>query len=177
MSRIQALAPETVSGHGRELLDAVKGKLGVVPNMMRMMVHSPAVLEAYLGFSGALAKGALTTKMREAIALAIGQSNKCQYCVSAHTLLGSKAGLNEGDVAAARGGESSDPKTAAALRLALAINKKLGNVSDADVAAARSGGLSDGEIAEVVGVVSLNIFTNYFNHLADPAVDFPVVKL
>jgi len=65
----------------------------------------------------------------------------------------------------------------AALRLALAINNNRGNVEDGELAAARSGGLTDGEIAEVVGVVSLNIFTNYFNHVADPQIDFPVVKL
>lgn len=177
MSRIKPVAVENVSGRGAELLEAVKGKLGVVPNMMRTMVHSPAVLEAYLGFSGALGKGGLSGKTREAIALAIGQANKCQYCVSAHTLLGGKAGLKETDIAAARTGEASDPKLAATLRFALAVNNRNGNVTDAEIAAARAGGLSDAEIVEVVGVVALNVFTNYFNHVADPEIDFPVVKL
>ena len=30
----------------------------------------------------------------------------------------------------------------------------------------------DAELAEVVANVALNIYTNYFNHLADPVVDF-----
>ncbi len=177
MNRIQPLDPAAATGRPRELLDAVQAKMGLVPTMMRIMASAPAVLEGYLGFSGALGKATLSAKTREAIALAIAQVNHCQYCVSAHTLLGRKAGLGESDATAARTGESSDPHTAAALRLALAINNKRGNVSDADLAAARSAGLTDGQIVEVVGVVSLNIFTNYFNHVADTEVDFPVVKL
>jgi hypothetical protein len=35
----------------KELLDAVKAKLGIVPNMTRAMAVSPPVLDAYLGFS------------------------------------------------------------------------------------------------------------------------------
>ena len=177
MNRIQPVAPESATGRTRELLDAVHGKLGLVPNMMRAMANAPAVLEAYLNFSGALNKGTLSAKTREAIALAVGQANRCQYCVSAHTVLGQKAGLKDSDVTAARSGESSDGNIAAALRLALAVNSQRGHVADADLAAARSAGLTDGEIAEVVGVVSLNIFTNYFNHVADPQIDFPAVKL
>jgi alkylhydroperoxidase family enzyme len=50
-------------------------------------------------------------------------------------------------------------------------------VSDADLSTARQAGVTDAEIAEVVGVVSLNLFTNYFNHVADPQIDFPVVQL
>jgi uncharacterized peroxidase-related enzyme len=177
MTRIQPLDPQKVTGRSQELLQAVQSKLGVVPNMMRTMAHAPAVLDAYLSFSGALSKGVLSAKAREAIALAVGQANRCQYCVSAHSLLGAKAGLADTDVTSARTGESSDPKTAAILRLALAINGKQGHIADADLTAARTAGLTDAEIAEIVGVVSLNVFTNYFNHVADPQIDFPVVKL
>ena len=177
MNRIPTIDPASATGKAQELMEAVKGKMGKIPNMMRAMANAPAVLEAYLNFSGALGKGKINPKIREAIALAVGQANKCQYCVSAHTVLGSKAGLSEADVTAARAGESGDAKLSGALRLALAINNNQGNVSDADLAAARAAGLSDGEITEVVGVVSLNIFTNYFNHVADPEIDFPVAAL
>ncbi|MDW8263213.1 MAG: peroxidase-related enzyme [Phycisphaerales bacterium] len=177
MNRIQPVTPETATGSAKTLLDSVKAKLGMVPNMMRAMAQSPAVLEAYLNFSGALNKSSLSPRLREAIALAVGQANQCQYCVSAHALLGKKAGLSEADVSAARAGEAGNPREAAILRLALAINNNRGNVSDADLAAARAAGVSDAEIAETVATVALNIFTNYFNHVAQPQIDFPTVKL
>lgn len=177
MSRLSTIDPATATGKQKELLDAVKAKLGVVPNMMRTMAHAPAVLEAYLQFSGALAKGSFGPKLREAIALVIGQANGCAYCVSAHTLLGKKAGLSDDEVSAARGGESPDPRTAAVLRLAMAINNNKGFAKDTDLAAARQAGLSEADIVETIGAVALNVFTNYFNHVADPQIDFPVVKL
>jgi alkylhydroperoxidase family enzyme len=48
-----------------------------------------------------------------------------------------------------------------------------GHVSDEDLQALRDEGFSDGDITEVVANVALNIFTNYFNHVADPEIDFP----
>jgi AhpD family alkylhydroperoxidase len=124
-----------------------------------------------------LAKGSFGPKLREQIALAVGQANQCAYCVSAHTLLGAKAGLSETEAMAARSGEAGDARSAAVLRLALAINGKQGRPTDADLAAARAAGLGDAEIAETVANVALNVFTNYFNHVADTQIDFPVVKL
>jgi hypothetical protein len=54
MSRIHQIAPDSATGQAKVLLDAVKGKLGLVPNITREMANSPAVLEGYLGLSGAL---------------------------------------------------------------------------------------------------------------------------
>lgn len=44
MSRTTPIAPEAATGKAQELLDAVKGKLGLVPKMTRAMPNSPAVL-------------------------------------------------------------------------------------------------------------------------------------
>lgn len=83
MPRLHQIAPEAATGKAKELLDAVKGKLGLVPNITRAMANSPAVLEGYLGLSGAVGKGSLSAKSREQIALAVGQANQCDYCLAA----------------------------------------------------------------------------------------------
>ena len=87
-ARIQPLDPAQAEGQTQALFAAVKAKMGKVPNMMKTMAHSPAVLEGYLGLSGALAHGVLPSQTREQLALAVGQANGCEYCVSAHTLTG-----------------------------------------------------------------------------------------
>jgi hypothetical protein len=46
-------------------------------------------------------------------------------------------------------------------------------VSDADLASFRKAGYGDGHVAEVVACYALNVFTNYFNHVNDTAIDFP----
>jgi AhpD family alkylhydroperoxidase len=116
-------------------------------------------------------------KVGEQVAVAIAQSNGCQYCLSAHTAIGGMHGVTAANLASARHGHSDDPKAQAAITLALEIVRTKGRVSDATLANARTAGLTDGEIVEVVGHVALNIFTNYLNNLADTDVDFPVVAL
>ena len=64
MSRLQALDPAAATGKAQALLEGVRKKLGVVPNMMRTMAASPSMLEGYLGLSGALGSGQLPAGLR-----------------------------------------------------------------------------------------------------------------
>jgi len=173
MSRLTQIAPDTATGKTKELLEAVKSKLGLVPNMVRAMANSPAALNAYVQFSGALAGGSLSARNREQIALAVGQVNECNYCLSAHSALGKMAGLTPDQIRDSRQGTAADGKTDALLHFARKLVETRGQVSDGDVNAVRQAGFTDGEIAEAVANVALNIFTNYFNHVADTDIDFP----
>jgi uncharacterized peroxidase-related enzyme len=177
MTRIQPINYEQSTGKTKELLDAVKAKLGITPNMMKTMAQSPAVLEAYLNFSGALGGGNLSARLREQIALISAEINGCGYCASAHTAIGKMVGLDEDSILAARNGNADDAKTDAALKFARDVIVKRGEVSDADLQAVKDAGFSDGEVGEIVANVALNIFTNYFNEIARTDIDFPKVRL
>ncbi len=160
-----------------QLLDAVQSKLGITPNLMKTLAASPAALEAYLNFSGALATGLLDARFREAIALSVAQANSCEYCLAAHSALGKMAGLKPDDIACGRESHSADSKRDAGLQFAQALVMQRGAVSDSAVQAVKKAGYSDGEISEIVANVAVNIFTNYFNHVAQTEVDFPRVPL
>ena len=177
MSRLPAIQTTAATGKAKELLEAVQAKLKITPNMTRVMANSPAVLQAYLSFSGALAGGHLDPKLREEIALEVGEQNSCQYCVSAHTAIGKMTGLSDFEIEAARDAKSSLPKNAAALKFAREIVAKKGITTDADIQAVRAAGFTDGEIAEIIAHVALNIFTNYFNNTTAVEVDFPKITL
>ena len=177
MTRLTAINPDEATGKAKQLLDGVQQKLGLTPNLMRTFANSPAVLEAYLNFSGALGEGLLDAKLREQIALAVAEANSCEYCLSAHTAIGKMVGLNESDLTKARQAKASDVKTEAALQFAREIVVKRGEVSDADWQAVKNAGYGEGEIAEIIANVALNIFTNYFNHIARTEVDFPLIAL
>lgn len=175
MPRIQAIDPQTATGKAKELLDGVQAKMGRTPNIMRTMASSPAVLEAYLGLSGALGAGSLSAQVREQIALTVAEANGCDYCLSAHAAIGKMTGLTDDQIADSRQASAADPKTAALLRFVHIFVDQKGRVSDAEVEALRVQGFGDGELAEIVANISANIFTNYFNHLAETEVDFPAV--
>ncbi|MFB9108926.1 carboxymuconolactone decarboxylase family protein [Flavobacterium gyeonganense] len=176
MTRLTALNPEEVTGKTKDLFNAVQAKLGVVPNMMRTMGNSPAVLEGYLNLSGALSHGKLSAKIGELIALAVSESNSCDYCLAAHTFIGEKLIKADPEVLkAARTGNSADAKTEAILQLAKTLISKNGLVNDEDVNKAKNAGVADAEIAETIAHVALNVLTNYFNNVANTEIDFPAI--
>src|SRR5215831_3638314 len=132
MSRLPVIQTEAADRKARELLEAVQAKLKITPNMTRVMANSPAVLEGYLGFSGALAGGALPAKLRELIALAVGEQNGCQYCVSAHTAIGKLTGLTEKEIEEARETRARAAKDQAALEFTRLLVANHGRVADAE---------------------------------------------
>ncbi len=176
MNRITQLDPTSATGKTKQLFDGVQAKLGIVPNLFRVLGNSSAALEGYLNFSGALAGGVLNAKVREQIALAVAEINDCNYCRNAHAYIGGKAGLSEREIADARKVSATDEHTAAILNLARSIVVQRGELSDTEFKAARAAKLTDAEIVETTANVALNILTNYVNHVAQTVVDFPEVK-
>jgi uncharacterized peroxidase-related enzyme len=159
-------------------LEAVKKKLGSVPNLFRMVGNSPAALEGYLGLNGALATGKLDAKTRERIALAVAEINGCGYCLAAHTYLGKNvAKLDDAEITANRNGGSGDAKADAAVRFAAKIVTSHGHVANSDLQATKAAGYSDAEIVEIVAHVALNTLTNYVNNVTGTDIDFPVVAV
>lgn len=176
MSRIEAVDLAATSGNAKDLLDAVKKGLGVIPNLFRVTAQSPHALEGMVALHGAIGKG-LNAKLREAIALATAEADGCDYCLSAHTYLGKHAGLADSDLNEVREGRASDPKIAAASRFARQLIEKRGHVSASELADVRRAGFTDGEVIDIIANVAWSVFTNYVNVVAETEIDFePVVR-
>ncbi len=67
------------------------------------------------------------------------------------------------------------PPQEAALQFARTVVHQRGWVGDDDIARLRRVRYGDGEIAEIVANVAVNLFSNYFDHVARTDVDFPSV--
>lgn len=177
MARIAVIDPTSATGEAKKLLDAVQASLGAVPNFIRVLANSPAALNAFLGIHTIAGAGLLDPQTRERIALAVAEQNACQYCVSAHTAIGRKAGLDSQEMLANRKGRSSDAKAEAALAFARALVEHAGQVSKAEFDAVRAAGHSDGEIIEIITHVAMNIFTNLLGKATQIEIDFPEIEL
>lgn len=176
MTRIPAVDPAVTEGKTRDQLAAVNRMLGATPNLFRVAAQAPAVLDGLVGLIGALSRGGLGGATREAIALAVAQRNGCDYCLSAHAVLGAGAGLSPDDITAARSATATDPRLAAILRFAGSIVERRGQITDDQLADLRRAGGSDADALEVVANVALNVLTNYLNLVAATEIDFPVVR-
>lgn len=85
-------------------------------------------------------------------------------------------GLSPDDLAGSREANSSDGKADAALKFAREIVVRRGELQQSDLDAVRAAGYGDAEVIEIIAQVALNIFTNYFNHIAQTDIDFPRVR-
>jgi uncharacterized peroxidase-related enzyme len=177
MSRFNLVTQDNANAEQQALLDAIEDQLGMVPNFLRVLAHSPDALKAFLGLHGIAGAGSLDTQTRERIALVVAQDNSCEYCVSAHTAIGRKAGLSGVEIDANRAGTSHDTKAAVAVAFAQAVNTNLGEVTQAEFDAVRAAGYDDAQIFEIITHVGMNILTNLIGKASRIDIDFPKVAL
>lgn len=176
---IQPITLDNAAGAVKETLQAVKQKLGMVPNLFGVLAKAPKTLDSYLAVSENLKGGELSVQIAEQVAIALANANSCEYCLSAHTAIGKMVGVDGADLEAAQSGSASDAKAQAAINLALELNqnKGHGDATQKRAQEARDAGLSDAEILEIAAHVALNTLTNSVNGIAQTVVDFPKVSL
>jgi AhpD family alkylhydroperoxidase len=174
MSRIQAIKPESATGHTAEVYGAIKKALGGVPNLFQGIGANSYVLQTFLGLGPSLKL--LSGKEQETIALVTAQKNNCEYCLAAHTMLGKMQGLSKEETLQIRQGKSQDTKQQALIRFVNEIVSEKGHVSDASLAELRAVGYTDAHVPEILLAVVINIYTNYFNHINQTVVDFPAAE-
>lgn len=176
MSRVGPITVEKAESSVKKMYEGIQSQMGTVPNFFQTMAPSPAVLKACLAFQQAASETSLSPELRSEIALVVSEYNHCNYCLSAYCFVGHHAGAKDQDLLLARKSESKDPKTKAILKFAHKVVEKRGSVTNHDIEELKAANVSDQEIVEIVLIVNLTIFTNYFNLVTDPKLDFPEVK-
>lgn len=177
MTRISAVDPASATGEAKNLLASVQAKLGMTPNFLRVLAHSPAALSSFIGLYGIAEEGSLDVETRERIALALAEQNSCEYCLSAHTAIGRNVGLTGAEMGANRQGTSHDPKAAAAVMFARALAEHKGEVTNAELEAVRQAGYGEAEIVEIIVHVGMNLLTNILGKASRVEIDFPKTSL
>jgi alkylhydroperoxidase family enzyme len=176
MAVLTSIDPTVATGDTQQMFEALQRGIGRVPAMVRLMAHSPAILETYLHFNHALERTTLSPRMRALITVAIAERNGCDYTLSLGMALGRQQGVATDDLEAAREGRASDSKTADTLQFATDIVGRAGHVAPAQVERLRERGFSEAEIVDIVAAVGLNVFRNYFNLVLATDIDTPLVR-
>ena len=173
MARLEPISEDKATGRIKEHYVTIKKSMGKIPNMFQSIANSPVALEAYLKTNETLSKGVLSPVERETIALVVSDYDNCEYCISAHTLWGKKAGLKDEEIMKIRKNSSDDLKLGQLAKFAKAVVSKKGVVSNEELSAVKKAGYTDAQIAEAIVVIAMTIFTNFFNHVNDTKLDFP----
>ncbi|MFT5591943.1 MAG: putative peroxidase-related enzyme [Oceanicoccus sp.] len=177
MSRINLVTTEAANPEQTALFEAIQSQLGMVPNFLKVFANSPAALRAFLGLHGIANEGSLDPQTRERIALGLAEQNACEYCVSAHSAIGRKAGLSSAEIEANRAGGSQDAKAAVAVKFARSLAEHNGEVTTAELLEIRNAGYDDSEIVEIITHVGMNVLTNILGKASRVEIDFPKVSL
>ncbi|MBL4591613.1 MAG: carboxymuconolactone decarboxylase family protein [Phycisphaerales bacterium] len=176
MPRIQPLTLENAPETTKPALEGIHKAIGMVPNLLSTLGHSPAALSFYTHGKEALGKGTLGQVFGEQLAMAIGAASGCDYCVAAHNAIGKNAGLSDIERTANIAGKSGDPKVQSAIDFAKAIVEGRGFVEDSAFETVKAAGYTDDEVLEILAITMFNLFTNYANHMIDTEIDFPKVE-
>jgi len=165
MTRLPLIDPEHAEGAVEQTLEEL-AKRGPIGPMVRGMANSSALLRGYLDLSRAMKRSHLDRRVGERVSLAVQEWLGCDYCLAAHTEVARKAGLSEHDIALARQGTATDPKIAALVAFGQQVAAAPAEVTDEQVAGLREHGWRDEQVADVVGLVALNVLTGSFNLVA-----------
>ena len=134
--------------------------------MVSAMANAPALLLGYLDLNRAIKRSHIDRRISERIALAAQEWIGCSYCLAAHAEAARGLGLTEVDIELARQGTATDPRTAAIVAFGQQIIAAPAEIGDDEIDELRLHGYTDEQIAEVVGLVSLQLLTGAFNLIA-----------
>lgn len=174
MKQFTVPTKETVSAENAAHFDSLQKALGMVPNLYAAIAHSGGGLSRYLSFQGA--KTSLSNKEKEAVNLVVSEANGCIYCQSAHTVLGRMNGFSEEEILNLRGGQSSNSRLDALVRLAKDITENKGCASEENLHAFYAVGYTHESLVDLILQISDKIAMNYLHNLTQVPVDFPLAQ-
>ena len=166
MPRIEPLDHAQATGRARELLDELASRGSEPGPMVRAMANAPALLRGYIDLNRAMKRMHVDRRITERISLAVHEWLGCKSCIVAHTRAARDLGLDDSDIALARQGTATDPKVAALVAFGQHLIAAPAEVTDAQIDELRALGYTDEQIAEVVGLASLQLLTGAFNLVA-----------
>lgn len=163
---------EQVSSNNQAIFDNLQKALGFVPNLYATIAYSKNGLEKYLAYQNA--KTSLSNKEKEAVNLIVSQVNNCEYCLSAHTVIGKMNGFSDEQLLDIRKGKSTDSKLDALVKLAAEITQTRGNANADIVDAFFAQGYTNENLVDLILQISDKTAMNYLHNLTKVPVDFPV---
>jgi AhpD family alkylhydroperoxidase len=120
-SRIHLLQRDQVTPEIGFVYDALLAARGVVPNMFKVLAHTPAIAPAVAGFlKPLLSDGALRGWYKELVAVRVSQCNTSEYAIRAHSISARQKGASDEQIAGVANYEQGpySPKEKLGFRLA-----------------------------------------------------------
>jgi AhpD family alkylhydroperoxidase len=169
-----ALAPDTAA-----LYDALLAQRGVVPNMFKVLAHTPGIAQGVAGFLRALlGDGALSGWYKELVAVRVAILLGSDYAITAHNASARKKGASDAQVAGVREFERGpySAKEKLGFRLADRLHRGPRDVDDTFYAELKAA-FQDAELVELfLTAAAFEMFPRFIDGLHIPVTPLPAAK-
>lgn len=165
---------DAAEGEARRVLEKAASQVGFVPNMYANMANAPELLETYLdGDERFRSAAGFTPPEQEVVLLTISRFNGCDYCMSAHSMLGAQvAKLDDASLSALRAGAPlPDAKLQAVATFTEDMARTRGLPSRNAAERFLAAGYDERHILGIVLALAVKTLSNYANHLFHTEVD------
>ena len=149
----------------RSLYARAREKLDFVPNVLRVWALRPEHLLRWRKYMDELMKGesGLTEAQREMIGVVVSATNRCYYCLTAHSavlrdLTGDPVLVDQ--LAANYGHAELEPRERAMLGFVVKVTEDSHRCNEEDLEELRRAGWSDEEIMDIAEVTAMFNLTN-----------------
>jgi AhpD family alkylhydroperoxidase len=178
-SRIPLLECDAVSPETAALYGALLAQRGVVPNMFKVLAHTPGIAQGVAGFLRALlSDGALAGWYKELVAVRISMLQESEYAIRAHNASAKKKGATDEQIAGLREFESGPYTTKEKLgfRLADRLHGGARAVDDALFTELRKV-FGEAEVVELfLTAAAFEMFPRFIDGLQIPVTPLPAAK-
>lgn len=160
--------PETANEEQSQILESALKAFGMIPNMYKAMVNSPALLNTYMhGYNQFKSASRFDDREQDIVLLTISAEHNCAYCKAAHSMAAEMmSGVSAEITKAIRDNTPIvDPKLGALSTFTRLMVQKRGNPSQKDVDAFLSAGYKEEDILSIILAISVKTISNYTNHI------------
>lgn len=178
-ARISMLQRDAVTPETGAIYDALLAQRGVVPNMFKVLAHTPGIAGGVAGFlKPLLGDGALPGWYKELVAVRISILCESEYAIRAHKASAQKKGATENQIAGVEQFEQGpfQEKEKLGFRLADRLHNGASAVDDAFFSQLR-GVFSEPEIVELfLTAAAFEMFPRFVDGLRIPVTTLPTAK-
>jgi alkylhydroperoxidase family enzyme len=177
MALLKMTPKDKATGKLAELYDQTEQMFGIVPNNVKMLGISPAILENQLEWVGYFREHKnLSAPFQAALRFLVSNQCKSPYCTGLNTMLLKQAGLTDDQIEAAKSDVTKLPfeeKEKALLSLVLKATKDPHSVTAKDVDDVKAQGWSEQDIFDAVAYGGRMVATNTIFDTFKVDVDIP----
>ncbi len=174
--RVTLLERAAVTPEAAAMYDALLAQRGVVPNMFKVLAHTPDIAKGVAGFlKPLLSDGALTGWYKELVAVRISTLHDSEYAIRAHAASAKKKGASDEQIAGIKEFENGPytEKEKMGFRLADRLHRGPREIDDTFYAELRKFFSEDEVIELFLTAAAFEMFPRFIDGLHIPVTPLP----